>query len=131
MLLLSRKETAIICIPVSVGFGWFYYLVTILSPTFNQIYGFSSGAIGLCFLASGIGNILGAVGSGVLSDAINNYSIKKNGGVAVTEFRIKPIYIGFPFIIAGTLLYGWLLHAHVYFIGPLVGFALCKYKKLG
>lgn len=126
MLLLSRKETAIICIPVSVGFGWFYYLVTILSPTFGQIYGFSSGTIGLCFLASGIGNILGAVGSGILSDMINNYSIEKNGGVAVTEFRIKPIYIGFPFIIVGALLYGWLLHARVYFIGPLVGFALCK-----
>ncbi|EPB84183.1 hypothetical protein HMPREF1544_09046 [Mucor circinelloides 1006PhL] len=124
LLLLKRKETAIICIPVSVGFGWFYYLVTILSPTFAEIYGFSSGTIGLCFLASGVGNILGAVSSGIISDKINNYSIQKNGGVAVKEFRLKPIYIGFPFMVAGGLIYGWLLHARVHFMGPLIGFAL-------
>jgi len=127
LLLLKRKETAIICIPVSVGFGWFYYLVTILSPTFAEVYGFSSGTIGLCFLASGVGNILGAVGSGIISDKINNYSTQKNGGVAVKEFRLKPIYIGFPFMVAGSLIYGWLLHARVHFMGPLIGFSLCKW----
>ncbi|KAG1098980.1 hypothetical protein G6F42_017902 [Rhizopus arrhizus] len=98
LLLLKRKETAIICIPVSVGFGWFYYLVTILAPTFGQIYGFSSGTIGLCYLASGVGNIIGAAFSGIVADKINNYSIQKNGGVAVKEFRLRPIYIAFPFL---------------------------------
>lgn len=117
---MSRKETAIICIPVSVGFGWFYYLVTILAPTFGEIYGFSSGTIGLCYLASGVGNVTGAVVSGIVSDKINNYSIQKNGGVPVKEFRLKPIYIGFPFMVIGALLYGWLLHARVHFMAPLV-----------
>ncbi|KAI8640891.1 major facilitator superfamily domain-containing protein, partial [Parasitella parasitica] len=124
LLLLSRKETAVICIPVSIAFGWFYYLVTILSPTFGEIYGFSSGAIGLCFLASAVGNILGAICSGVLADKINNYCIARNGGVAVKEFRIRPIYVGLPFMVVGSLLYGWLLHARVNFMGPLVGFAM-------
>ncbi|KAL7334133.1 hypothetical protein PS15p_202944 [Mucor circinelloides] len=127
LLLLKRKETAIICIPVSVGFGWFYYLVTILAPTFGQIYGFSSGTIGLCYLASGVGNILGAAFSGIVADKINNYSIQKNGGVAVKEFRLRPIYIAFPCMIVGSLLYGWLLHSHTHFMGPLIGFGLFSF----
>ncbi|KAL0138790.1 major facilitator superfamily domain-containing protein [Mucor lusitanicus] len=118
LLLLKRKETAVICIPVSVGFGWFYYLVTILAPTFGQIYHFSSGTIGLCYLASGVGNILGAAFSGIVADKINNYSIQK---------MEAPIYVGFPCMVAGSLLYGWLLHAHTHFMGPLIGFGMFSF----
>lgn len=130
LLLLSRKETAVICIPVSVAFGWFYYLVTILAPVFGERYGFSSGSIGLCYLANGVGSILGAIASGIISGKINNYSIEKNGGVAIKEFHLRPIYLGLPFLVVGFLIYGWLLDFRVHFMGPLVGLALLNFGLL-
>jgi predicted MFS family arabinose efflux permease len=128
--LLLNPETTLACIPISVVYGWFYYIVTILSPTYLEIYDFSTGTTGLCFLASGAGNIIGALFSGSLSDRIYKNSIEKNGGVVIKEFRLKPIYIGIPFVVVGAIMYGWLLYAHVHFMGPLVGFALCKLFKM-
>ncbi|KAI9486471.1 MAG: major facilitator superfamily domain-containing protein [Benjaminiella poitrasii] len=122
--LLLNPETGIACIPVSIAFGWFYFLVTILSPTFGETYHFSTGTIGLCYLASGVGNMTGAVFAGATFDKINNWLIKRNNGVYVKEFRLRPIYIGVPFVAIGSILYGWLLHARIHFMGPLVFFAL-------
>lgn len=97
-----------------------------MSPTFLDVYKFTSSSSGLCFLASGAGNICGAIFVGMVSDKIFAYYTKKNGGVAVKEFRLKTVYIGIPFVVVGALLYGWLIQARVHFMGPLVSLALCK-----
>lgn len=120
-------ENSLACFQVSVGFGWFYYLVTSLSPSFAEIYHFSSGTIGLCFLAGGVGNILCAVIYSGLADRVSNYLIRRNNGVRVPEYSLTFNYVAVFFIVVGALLYGWLLHAKVYFMGPLVFYGFGKH----
>lgn len=117
------------CLPVSVAFGWFYLLVTVFPLTFGPIYHFSTGTIGLCFLACGIGNISGALSAGFTSDKYYNMKIKRNNGVIVKEFRLQPILFGLPFLVAGSIMYGWFIHARLFWIAPLIALVLSKYLK--
>ncbi|KAI8984282.1 major facilitator superfamily domain-containing protein [Mycotypha africana] len=125
--LLLKKEVALVCLPTSVAFGWFYFQVTILPTTYSSIYHFSTGTIGLCYLAGGIGNTTGSILSGLLSDKLYTRACKRNGGVAVKEFRLRPIYFGIPALVAGSILYGWFLHISVHWIGPLFGYLMVTF----
>ncbi|SAM05412.1 hypothetical protein [Absidia glauca] len=60
LVLLGRVDVLLGTLPMSVTFGLFYCVVTVLEPTFGPLYGFTSGSVGLSFLGSGIGNLLGA-----------------------------------------------------------------------
>ncbi|RCH93776.1 hypothetical protein CU098_010116 [Rhizopus stolonifer] len=124
MELFLQPEVALACFPVSVVFGWFYYHVTILHPTFAGTYHFSTGPTDLCCLADDIGNTTGLLFSGLISDRLYARAIKKNGGVAVKEFCLRPIYIGIPFFVAGSIMYGWFLHAHVHWMGSFVRYTM-------
>ncbi|KAI8381176.1 major facilitator superfamily domain-containing protein [Radiomyces spectabilis] len=92
---LLRPEVLLVCIPLSTSFGWFYFLVTILPETYSQIYHFSTGSIGLCYLAGG--------------------------------YRLTPLYLGIPFLVIGSLLYGWFLHFHLHWFTPLIGYCLTTF----
>lgn len=111
---------------MSVAFGWFYFLVTILPTTFGSIYHFSAGSIGLCYLAGGVGNTFGSAIAGILSDKLYAKAVIGNGGVLKSELRLRPIYIGLPLIIMGSVMYGWFLHAGLHWIGPLLVNVLSK-----
>ncbi|KAI8888865.1 MFS general substrate transporter [Backusella circina FSU 941] len=125
--LLTHPVVLCVCIPTSVSFGWFYLLVTILPKTIGSIYHFSTGSIGLCYLAGGIGNVSGSIMSGLISDGLYAKRVAKNDGNIVKEYRLIPMFIGVPFIVTGSLLYGWLLHARVFWIGPLAGYLLSTF----
>ncbi|KAG2198262.1 hypothetical protein INT47_004346 [Mucor saturninus] len=118
--LLLQREVLVSCIPMSVAFGWFYFLVTILPSTFGSIYHFSAGSIGLCYLAGGIGNTFGSAVAGILSDKLYAKAVIGNGGVKKSELRFKPVYFGVPFMVVGPIMYGWFLHAGLHWIGPLI-----------
>jgi MFS family permease len=123
---LLQPEVATVCVPTSIAFGWFYFLVTILPSTYSSVYQFSTGTIGLCYLAGGLGNTSGSVFAGAISDRLYMKATAKNGGVEVKEFRLRPIYIGVPLISAGAIMYGWFLQSHLHWIGPLVGYTMSK-----
>lgn len=125
--LLLRPEVALVCFAQSVIFGWFYMLVTVLTPTYVERFNFPTGYIGLLFIAAAIGNLSGSVVAGFVSDSVYARQRRKNNGVAKTEARLLPVYIGIPFLVAGMLLYGWLLYANVHWFAPLPGLLLCKY----
>ncbi|CAO3671234.1 unnamed protein product [Rhizopus stolonifer] len=125
--LLSYLEVGLSCIPISIAFGWFYYLVTILPTTYSSIYGFSTGSVGLCYLAGGLGNVLGSIVAGFSSDRIYARMVAKNNGIEVKEFRLKSIYLGVVFYLVGTILYGWVLEYHVFWFVPLIGYALTTF----
>lgn len=120
MKLLTKPEVAFVTFPISVGFGWYYYMVTILPATFSAKYHFAAGAIGLCYLASGVGNTLSAIFNGLISDSWYARSVRKNGGEAVKEFRLQPMYIGVPIFVSGSLMYGWFLQYTIHWIGALI-----------
>ncbi|KAI9260539.1 major facilitator superfamily [Phascolomyces articulosus] len=57
--LLLRPDALLTCIPLSISFGWFYFLVCILSPTYSEIYDFDQGSMGLLYLTGGLaGNLM-------------------------------------------------------------------------
>ncbi|KAL1928108.1 hypothetical protein VTP01DRAFT_3024 [Rhizomucor pusillus] len=122
--LLLRPEVALVCFAQSVIFGWFYMLVTVLTPTYVERFNFPTGYIGLLFIAAAIGNLSGSVVAGFVSDSVYARQRRKNNGVAKTEARLLPVYIGIPFLVAGMLLYGWLLYANVHWFAPLPGLLL-------
>ncbi|KAI9486470.1 MAG: major facilitator superfamily domain-containing protein [Benjaminiella poitrasii] len=128
--LLLQPEVAIISLPISVAFGWFYFLVTILPQTYSNIYQFSTGTIGLCYLAGGIGNTSGSIFAGAISDRLYARATAKNNGIAIKENRLQPIYIGIPFMLVGAVLYGWFLHIPVHFMGPLVCYTLVTFGTM-
>lgn len=124
--MLALPEVGLSCLPVSIAFGWFYYFVTILPATFGEIYGFSSGSIGLCYLAGGVGNVVGAIVAGFSSDKLYQRSIANNGGIVIKEFRLRTIYFSVFFYLAGSLMYGWFLQYRIFWFATLVGYALSK-----
>ncbi|KAI8888929.1 MFS general substrate transporter [Backusella circina FSU 941] len=125
--LLLNIDIFLTCLPVSVAFGWFYLLVTVFPLTFGPIYKFSTGTIGLCFLACGIGNIAGALSAGFTSDKYYNMKIKRNNGIIVKEFRLHPILFGLPFLVVGSIFYGWFIHARLLWIAPLIALVLTNF----
>ncbi|KAI8059316.1 major facilitator superfamily domain-containing protein [Gongronella butleri] len=129
--LLGTWELFISAIPQSVIFGWFYLLVTSLPIAFGEIYHFNSGTTGLLFLASGIGNCLGSISSGIISDMVYARLKARNGGVAKAEFRLWPAYIGLPFTLLGMLMYGWFLNARTFpWIAPVVSLAIETFGQM-
>ncbi|KAL9558281.1 hypothetical protein MBANPS3_000981 [Mucor bainieri] len=122
--LLLKKEVALVCLPISIAFGWFYFLVTILPQTFGSVYKFPTGSIGLCYLAGGLGNTSGSIFAGAISDKLYHKAIAKNNGETVKEFRLRPIYIGVPLIALGAVMYGWFLHVPTHFMGPLASYTI-------
>ncbi|KAG2199219.1 hypothetical protein INT47_010594, partial [Mucor saturninus] len=125
--LLLQPEVLVTCIPVSIAFGWFYFLVTILPTTFGSVYKFSTGTIGLCYLAGGIGNTSGSIIAGAISDKLYAKAVSQNAGVLKSELRLRPMYIGIPFIVIGSVMYGWFLKSGVHWMGPLASYTITTF----
>ena len=115
------------CLPTAVGFGWFYFLITILSPTYAEIYNFDTGSLGLLYLTGGLGNCLGAFSAGQASDRAYIYIRNKSpDGTVQKEARLFPLYAGIPLLVAGCLMYGWFIHARLHWFAPLAGIFLSE-----
>lgn len=104
-----------------------YLLIAIIPETFSYLYNFNSGDTGLCFLASGVGNVLGAMIGGRYSDAVLRRMSRRNGGVRTPEMRLRAMLPGVLLTPAGFLLYGWALNAHYHWIVPLIGTFTSKF----
>lgn len=126
--LFKHPDIVLVCLPVGVAFGCFYFFVAILPATFASLYDFNPGKVGLCFIAGGLGNALGSIVAGRISDKYCLNAAKKNNGVA-KEYRLRLMFIAVPFVLVGPIMYGWFLHFRFTWIAPLVAFALSKKQK--
>lgn len=122
----KHPDIVLVCLPVGIAFGCFYFFVAILPATFGPLYHFDPGKLGLCFIAGGLGNALGSIVAGRISDKYCLNAAKKNNGVAVKEFRLRLMFIAVPFVLIGPIMYGWFLHFSLPWIAPLIAFALSK-----
>ncbi|KAI8062863.1 major facilitator superfamily domain-containing protein [Gongronella butleri] len=93
--LLARIDVLLACTPMAVEFGLFYVLVTTMQLLLAPEYGFTTGQVGLSYLAGGVGS---------------------------QRFVLAPVAIALG--VMGFLFYGWFLHAHFHWIAPLIGLAI-------
>jgi len=92
---------------IAVNYGILYLFFTTITFVFEQRYHFSSGAVGLSYIGSGVGMLVGMGVLGVMSDKV----IKKQQakGNVKPEHRL-PLMLTVPGAVAlpiGVFVYGW------------------------
>ncbi|KAF4969015.1 hypothetical protein FSARC_3669 [Fusarium sarcochroum] len=102
----------------AVAYGVLYLLFTTLTEVFETRYGIVTN-IGLVFFGIGVGQIVGILAFGAVSDAIMKRMAK--GGEMKPEYRLPPMYPGAAMIPVGLLIYGWTAQYYVHWFVPLLG----------
>ncbi|KZP01212.1 MFS general substrate transporter [Calocera viscosa TUFC12733] len=87
-------------------------------------YDFSQISIGLVFIAGCLGQIMGSVTSGKLSDMVVIHAKKTMGDAYRPEVRLRVSWLGVPFCPIGLLLYGWTIETNQFWFVPLIGIFL-------
>jgi hypothetical protein len=105
-------------------YGYMYLLFTTFPRVFQGPYGFSSGGIGLTYLGSGIGCLLGLLMCGAASDRLVVALTKRYGGSAKPEYRLPVMFPGSLLVPIGLFVYGWTADKNVQWIVPIIGTAI-------
>ncbi|KAK1756338.1 MFS general substrate transporter [Echria macrotheca] len=130
-MLLCCPIVTILCTYVAVLYGTLYLLFATYSFVFKQVYGFSTSAAGLVFIAGALGTLLGLFYMSQLSDS----AVKKRvatGKPARPEDRL-PLLITIPGALtfpAGLFVYGWTVEAQVHWIVPQIGTAITGFGSI-
>ncbi|KAF7983021.1 hypothetical protein HWV62_24660 [Athelia sp. TMB] len=99
-----------------------FVLLLPLAYTIGQRYGISNEAlIGACFLPSGLGNMVGGVFSGRLSDYMVKKWRKRRGGEWVPEDRLRAAIFSSAVLVPASVLCSGLV---VQFVGGTLGLVL-------
>ncbi|KAI9666462.1 MAG: hypothetical protein M1821_004398 [Bathelium mastoideum] len=121
----------VMCTYVAILYGILYLLFTTYSFVFRDVYGFSTSATGLVFLAGGLGTLLGLFYVGSFSDrTLKNRAIA--GQTVAPEDRL-PAIIALPGSLTfpvGLIIYGWSAEKHVHWIVPQIGTAVTGFGSI-
>lgn len=109
-----------------IGIGIFVIMSTTASAAYAETYGFATWQIGLVWLSSVLGNLLGIPFGGHLSDWIADRGTQKNGGIREPEMRLLAVSIGMIAYPGSLLLYGLGIHFKAHWMVPTAGIFLCK-----
>jgi hypothetical protein len=109
-----------------IGIGIFVIMSTTASAAYAETYGFATWQIGLVWLSSVLGNLLGIPFGGHLSDWIADRGTQKNGGIREPEMRLSAVSIGMIAYPGSLLLYGLGVHFKAHWMVPTAGIFLCK-----
>jgi multidrug resistance protein len=123
---------AIMCIYVSVLYGFMYILFTTFTFVYEGTYGFTSTGAGLTFIAGGIGNLIGLFFTGMMSDKIIQRK-KALGQTPQPEDRLNlqssvPAAICLPL---GLIMYGWTAYYKIHWIVPMIGTGIMGFGMMG
>lgn len=130
-MLICCPIVTLMCMYVAVLYGILYLLFATYSFVFGEVYGFSTSAAGLVFIAGGIGTLLGLFYVGKFSD--RTLKNRAAAGKRITpEDRLPPIItvpgsLAFPI---GLFVYGWSVEAHVHWIIPQIGTAITGFGSI-
>ncbi|RCH97963.1 hypothetical protein CU098_010317 [Rhizopus stolonifer] len=124
--LIKYVFVAFVAIEIGFCFGSMFTLETLIPDIYYNQYGFDSWQTGLSFLGAGIGNVLGSIVSGRLSDYLLARTSRKRGGVSKAEdrFTLNTWPGGFIFIPLGILLFGWSIIANFTVWPAIIGFSI-------
>lgn len=107
-----------------IALSWHVILGVLISQIFGVQYGFNSIEQGLVYVALAIGQVVGVLLSGPLSDKVANYFSLRNDGIREPEMRLPTISFGAILTIIGSLIYGATIHHHTHWMGPIMGLAI-------
>lgn len=121
-----------VCVYVAGLYGMLYLLFTTFTFVYRDTYGFSSIGAGLSFIAGGVGNLLGLVFVGFLSDRLIR-SAKAKGVQVSPEQRLDlrltvPTALCLP---AGLIIYGWTAQERLHWIVPMIGTSILGFGMIG
>ncbi|OBZ91879.1 putative transporter mfs2 [Choanephora cucurbitarum] len=110
----------------AIAFGCMFAVETIIPDLYETKYGFNSWQTGLSYLGAGIGNVLGSILNGYLSDRLLLRARRLRGGASVVEDRLTAnlwpcVFFIIPF---GLLLFGWSVQRGLSYWAAIVGFGI-------
>ncbi|CAI6329105.1 unnamed protein product [Periconia digitata] len=110
-----------------------YTVTATISSSFKEIYPhLSETVLGLCYLPTGAGMIIGSTLTGKLLDWQYAQCKAKSGDRFTIEYarlRIMPIYL--VIFVAGVLGWGWSLQAHAHMAVPLIIGVVLGWTSMG
>lgn len=107
--LLRHPFVLIFSMATGFAFGGMFAIENMLPELYTNVYGLSSGIIGLTFISPGLGEVIGSLFSGKLSDYFLNRAKNQRGGDAIPEDRLAPNVWPAAFILnpLSFFLWGW------------------------
>ncbi|KAL0087552.1 major facilitator superfamily domain-containing protein [Phycomyces blakesleeanus] len=124
--LLRHTFVWLIALQTGFCFGTMFTIETIIPDLYDEYYHFESWQTGLSFLGAGIGNVLGAIVSGRLSDLFLRRARDRRGGLSVKEDRLtlNAWPGGFICVPMGVLIFGWCTSPNITVWAPIIGFSI-------
>ncbi|CAG8958213.1 hypothetical protein HYFRA_00000566 [Hymenoscyphus fraxineus] len=119
----------IISFYTALTYGLSYLILTTLTQVMEENYGFNEGNVGYLFLGRAVGNIVGMILYGMVSDRYMEYK-KAKTGASKPENRLLLMVFGSVALPLGLFLYGWTAERHVHWIVPIVGIAIVGFSML-
>jgi MFS family permease len=92
---------------IAILYGMMYLLFTTFTFVFEGTYGFSQSTVGLTFIGTGVGLLLGLAVYGFTADRIYIGLARRNNNEYKPEFRLPPLLVTTPFVPVGFFIYGW------------------------
>ncbi|KAJ4202410.1 hypothetical protein NW759_015397 [Fusarium solani] len=131
-MLLFSPIVSMVCLYIATLYGMLYLLFTTFTFVYHDMYGFSAVGAGLSFIAGGIGNLLGLMFVGYLSDKlIRDGQIK---GKAVEPEQRLDLRLTIPTALTlpiGLIMYGWTAEKQLHWIVPMVGTSIMGFGMIG
>ncbi|KAH6884115.1 major facilitator superfamily domain-containing protein [Thelonectria olida] len=131
-MLFTQPPVFILSLYVAVVYGVLYLMFSTFTFVFAQQYGFGTGTIGLSYVPTGVGMLIGTMLFGVIADIIIKKKLEQNGKT-VPEDRL-PVWLTLPngiIIVASLFWYGWAAERNTHWIVPMIGVALFCFGLMG
>jgi multidrug resistance protein len=108
LLFLKNIDVVLLCVISCIIFVAFFGNEIAQPLTVGKIYQLSASQVGLSFIATGIGNIVGSIVTGFISDyIIKRYTRLNNGKSSPPKLRLYIVLIGSVIVIPALLVIGW------------------------
>jgi MFS family permease len=108
--LLRHPFVLVFSMATGFAFGGMFAIENMLPSLYTNVYGLSSGLVGLTFISPGLGEVIGSLICGKLSDIfLKRAREKREGGHALPEDRLAPNVWPAAFVLCplSFFLWGW------------------------
>jgi hypothetical protein len=97
-----------------------------VAPAYKSAYGFEAYQVGLCFIASIVGSLLGIPAGGHFGDAVADFFTRRNKGVREPEMRLPAMVLSLVTTPLALVLFGVGIHHKLHWMCPTIGLGLCR-----